>query len=74
MEKIADQCGKTLRTTMRDRESFVGAKMVSPVFRIPTACRTLHLHSGTAKSQYILLRGVVPAKSQDSNDPELVIF
>jgi hypothetical protein len=74
MEKIADQCGKTLRTTMRDRESFAGAKMVSPVCRIPMACRTLHLHFGTEKSQYILLRGFAPARSQDANGPDLVIF
>jgi hypothetical protein len=64
MEKKANQCVKTLRMSMRDRESFAGAKMVSPVSRIPTACRTLLLHSGTEKSQYILHQGVAPANSE----------
>lgn len=38
---------------MRGRESFAGAKMVSPVCLTRMACRTLHFHFGTEKSEFI---------------------
>lgn len=42
---------ETFRTIMHGRAPSAGAKMESPVYPIPTACRTSHLHFGMVKSE-----------------------